>query len=58
MVGTIAQVFKCFHKNCEWRPQQKTSDNLNKNLCLGTILSEHASESPLNQFIQLISDYL
>jgi len=30
------------------------SDNLNKNLCLGSILSEHVSEScsinPLNQF--------
>jgi hypothetical protein len=34
--------------------QQKTSDNLNKNLCFGTILSEHVSESrsinPFNQF--------
>ena len=24
---------------------KKTSDNLNKNLCFGTILSEHVSES-------------
>jgi hypothetical protein len=37
-----------------WRPQQKTSDNFNKNLCFGTILSDYTSESrsinPFNRF--------
>ena len=41
----------CFHKNCNGICNKKTSNNLNKNLCLGTILSEHASESPsINSF--------
>ena len=41
----------CFHKNCNGIRNKKTSDNLNKNLCLGTILSEHASESgSINSF--------
>ena len=46
--------FLAFPLKILWRPQHKTSDNFNKNLCFDTILSEHESESrsinPFNRF--------
>jgi hypothetical protein len=53
-VGTIAQVLGVSIKKCDGVHNKKTSNNFNKNLCFGTILSEHVSESrsinPFNLF--------